>query len=107
MHKIANTVPTINTNEAAKPYGSFFGSCQADTSYAYPRLQMMCSKKIIVRNGVSQYAMTFKKFSITEERWFRPATAAARKIAPPRSDHTSRGTVSSPSPIAWTFKPKE
>ena len=45
-----------------------------------PRFQMLCSKKIMVRSGVSQYAMTFKTFSITEERWFPPATAAARKI---------------------------
>jgi hypothetical protein len=107
IHKIARTVPTTKTNNAANPYGSFDGLSHAETSYAYPRRQMMCSRNMIARNGVSQYAMQFKKFSITVARWSRPATAAARNIAPPTRDHTNRGTVSSPSPMAWTLRPRE
>ena len=68
IHRIANTVPTMKTKAAAKPYGNFLGSCQAEMSYAYPRLQIICSKKMMVKKGVSQYAMTFKKFSMTEDK---------------------------------------
>lgn len=67
IYKTANTVPTMNTNEAANPEGSFVGSCSAEVSYAYPRREIICSMNMMVKSGVKLSAKTFRKLPIRGE----------------------------------------